>query len=721
MNNSAHKWIEDRLEPGAAPEPPEELLAKIQEEIPQYLQVVPEPVNETSGPWRLRLLAASVVMAVLSGAVVYQIVRQTPRTFEEQLAEQMTLADADARRPLQSAPSEEVTQTSLAEPTAVAPAAPGRLQDSLKVTREAGPAAAVEESEVDALASAINEDPAARKEVGASLEKKSDPADMQAFKDDESGSRERDQRAPLEGITVTSESPLLPDGRVEPKRERREQQLREKAKRVPAPESSALAYGRPAPSTGGTAEPNDAPYGDMFFRPYGTNPFIDTEDDPQSTFGLDVDTGSFTLARSYLDRGHLPPPEAIRVEEFVNYFDYGDPAPRRGEFNLIAEGAPSPFAEGPRYQLVRFGIKAREIRQAQRQPATLIFVVDTSGSMGRENRLGLVKQSLHLLLDQLNRDDRIGLVVYGSRGDVLLEPTTNREAIRRAIDRLVPNGSTNAEEGLDLAYGLARRYDREGDINRLILCSDGVANVGRTGPESILHRIRREADEGIELTTVGFGMGNYNDVLMEQLADQGDGSYAYVDTLDEARRIFVENLTGTLQTIASDAKVQVEFNPETVSRYRLIGYENRDIADESFRDDTVDAGEIGAGHAVTALYEVKLQEGVERRQRLATLRLRYRSKATDQIVETAIDFTKKNLSHSWEASSVAVQLSSLAAEFAEILKGSYWAKDSDLDGLYRRLRPVADELVREKEVQDLLYLVERARRLQPGLPSYHEE
>jgi Ca-activated chloride channel family protein len=239
--------------------------------------------------------------------------------------------------------------------------------------------------------------------------------------------------------------------------------------------------------------------------------------------------------------------------------------------------------------------------------------------------------------------------------------------------------------------------------------------VGRTGPSSILDRVRIAADDGIELTTVGFGMGNYNDVLMEQLADRGDGSYAYVDTLEEARRIFVENLTGTLQTLASDAKAQVEFNPEAVSRYRLLGYENRDIADERFRDDTVDAGEIGAGHAVTALYEIKLHKGVGKRERLATLHLRYRSKATDEIVESSIDVRLRDLAPSWERGSAALQLSSLAAEFAEILKGSYWAKDSDLEQVRRRLRPLADEMVTDEQVQDLLYLVERALRLSPDV------
>ncbi|MGB5658435.1 MAG: YfbK domain-containing protein, partial [Thermoanaerobaculia bacterium] len=268
-------------------------------------------------------------------------------------------------------------------------------------------------------------------------------------------------------------------------------------------------------------------------------------------------------------------------------------------------------------------------------------------------------------------------------------------------------------EGLTLAYDLARTYRRRGAINRIILCSDGVANVGRTGPESILQRIQSGADQGVELTTIGFGMGNYNDVLMEQLADQGDGSYAYVDTLDEARRIFVEKLTGTLQTIASDAKVQVEFNAETVSRYRLIGYENRDIADHRFRDDSVDAGEIGAGHEVTALYEIKLREDVGRRDLLATLRLRYRSKATGEVVETAVDLTRRNISNRWESASPALRLSSVVAEFAEILKGSYWAKDGSLDRLEQRAAVVAADFRGDREVQDLVTLLGRARRLTP--------
>ena len=216
-------------------------------------------------------------------------------------------------------------------------------------------------------------------------------------------------------------------------------------------------------------------------------------------------------------------------------------------------------------------------------------------------------------------------------------------------------------------------------------------------------------------------MGNYNDVLMEQLANKGDGSYAYVDNLDEARRIFVDNLTGTLQTIASDAKVQVEFDPETVSLYRLLGYENRDIADHLFRDDTVDAGEIGAGHEVTALYEIKLAENVRKRDSLATLRLRYHSKQTEQVVETAVELTRRNVAERWESATPALRLSSVVAEFAEILKGSHWAKEGSLEALQRRVESVARDYRGDPQVDELLRLVQRAKRIAPASVAYGED
>jgi Ca-activated chloride channel family protein len=481
--------------------------------------------------------------------------------------------------------------------------------------------------------------------------------------------------------------------------------------------------GRPssAPSTGGTAEPNDQAYGDMFFQTYGTNPFIDTEDDPQSTFGIDVDTASYTLARSYLERGSLPPADAIRVEEFVNYFDYHDPAPRSHDFAVVAEGAPSPFASTARTYLLRFALKGREIAASQRQAAVLTFVVDVSGSMNRDDRLGLVKRALRLLVGELDSGDAIGLVVYGSRGQVVLEPTSDHGQVLAAIENLQPGGSTNAEEGLMLGYRTARRYFRRGAINRLILCSDGVANVGNTGPESILDRIGKEAKQGIELTTVGFGMGNYNDVLMEQLADKGDGNYAYVDDLAAARRVFVENLTGTLETIAGDAKIQVEFDPRVVQSYRLLGYENRDIADRDFRNDAVDAGEIGAGHQVTALYEVKLRPEAPAGREVATLRLRYRSRRSGQIVEDAVELRQSDLASSWRRASHGLQLAAVAAEFAEVLKGSHWARESSLDALAARARELAASGFWDSEQAELADLIARAARLRQGAPVEGED
>jgi len=356
-------------------------------------------------------------------------------------------------------------------------------------------------------------------------------------------------------------------------------------------------------AAGGEVPPNDAPYDLMFFESAGVNPFIDAEDDRLSTFALDVDTGSYSIARRYVADGHLPPKEAVRVEEFVNYFKQDYPYPPEGQaFHINLDGAPSPFAETDRYQMLRVGLQGYAVSPEERKDVSLTFVIDVSGSMNRENRLGLVKESLELLVEQLRPSDSVAIVVYGSQARAVLEPTSgaNKEGILQAIYALRPEGSTNAEAGLRLGYQQALDAFNPAGINRVILCSDGVANVGRTGAGSIWKTIESRASEGITLTTVGFGMGNYNDVLMEQLADNGDGFYAYVDTLREAERLFVENLSSTLQVIALDAKVQVDFNPDVVARYRLVGFENRDIADEDFRNDTVDAGEIGAGHNVTA-------------------------------------------------------------------------------------------------------------------------
>ena len=332
---------------------------------------------------------------------------------------------------------------------------------------------------------------------------------------------------------------------------------------------------------------------------------------------------------------------------------------------------------------MRVGIQGKSVASHHRKDATLIFTIDVSGSMGREDRLGLVQRSLSLLVEELRPTDKVGIVVYGSRGSVLLEPTGGHDKanIMRAIYELRAGGSTFVEEGLRLAYDMAQDELDPNRITRVILLSDGVANVGETGADAILRRTQKSVDKGITLTTVGFGMGNFNDVLMEQLANNGDGAYYYVDTLSEARRIFVDDLTGTLQVIAKDAKIQVDFNPEVVSRYRLLGYENRRVADEDFRDDTVDAGEIGANHSVTALYELKLHE--EATGRVGTVHVRYQNPDADadtkEIVEVSKDIRRAQLASRFAEASPSFQFAAVVAEYAEILRESYWAQDGSLD------------------------------------------
>ena len=460
---------------------------------------------------------------------------------------------------------------------------------------------------------------------------------------------------------------------------------------------------------------NSAAYDDVFFKDSGTNPFIDTEDDPFSTFGMDVDTASYSVMRRFLRDGLLPPPEAVRVEEFVNAFDYNYTPPADEAFAVHLEGAPSKFGEGKRLQLLRIGIQGRVIPDTDRKDAILTFVVDVSGSMSWENRLGLVKKALTLLLEQLRPNDKVGIVVYGSNARVVLPHTgiVNREHILTAIRALAPEGATNAEAGLRMGYKLALQNSKPDCINRVILCSDGVANVGQTGSDAILKEIRTYVKEGVTLTTVGFGMGNYNDILMEQLANKGNGSYAYVDTLKEAKRVFVENLTGTLQVIAKDAKIQVEFNPETVSRFRLLGYENRRLAHEDFRNDTVDAGEVGAGHSVTALYEIKLHEDAN--GKLATVSIRHENPDTGNVTEINRSISTDALKGSFEETTPTFQLAASVAEFTEILRGSFWAQEGSLEIVRETLEGVLPHIhtkTREhsERNEELLSLVRKAQR-----------
>jgi Ca-activated chloride channel family protein len=482
----------------------------------------------------------------------------------------------------------------------------------------------------------------------------------------------------------------------------------------PAATTTYAAFAEESPlGAGGTDNPNDEPYDLTFFENYGVNPRIDTLDDPLSTFAVDVDTGSYTIGRRWIRDGNLPDDDSVRVEEYVNFFDMGYSPPADGPFSITVDGGPVPYTENDRYQWIRIGLQSFVVPDEDRPPANLTFVIDVSGSMDREDRLEAVKDALEMLVDELKPSDRVGIVIYGDTGRVILEPTAveGRDQVIGAIRSLYPGGSTNAEEGLVLAYRLAEAAYTEGAINRVILCSDGVANVGNTGPESILATIREEAGAGIQLVTVGFGMGNYNDVLMEQLADDGDGFYAYVDDLREAERLFVHDLTGTLLTVAKDARIQVEFDPEGVAAWRLIGFENRAIDDDQFRDDTVDAGEIGSGHSVTALYEVRIADDAADDASLGVVRLRWLDPETGEPSEMEHSFTAADLAASYEETPERFRLAATVAAYAEVLRDSYWAQGLDLETLTAEARNVAEALAGDEDVAEFADLVARAAEL----------
>ena len=331
--------------------------------------------------------------------------------------------------------------------------------------------------------------------------------------------------------------------------------------------------------------------------------YRDAKATPLSTFSIDVDTAGYSIVRRFLTNGQLPPQGAVRIEEMLNYFDYKYPAPSGDHpFAIHTAAAVAPWDDSRR--LVRIGIKGQEIAPAETPRANLIFLIDVSGSMEDEAKLPLLRRAFKLLVDRLRDDDKVGIVVYAGSSGVVLEPTSDKQRILEALDRLSAGGSTNGAQGIEAAYKLAAANFAKEGINRVILATDGDFNVGVTSESDLVSLIETKAKSGIFLSVIGFGDGNYNDSAMEQLADKGNGNYAYIDTLDEARKVLVQQMAGTLVTIAKDVKIQVEFNPALVASYRLIGYENRALADEDFNDDQKDAGEIGAGHTVTALYEV---------------------------------------------------------------------------------------------------------------------
>jgi Ca-activated chloride channel family protein len=481
-----------------------------------------------------------------------------------------------------------------------------------------------------------------------------------------------------------------------------------------APAASAAAS-TGLSNIGGPGVPNPTP-GDAIFEQPGLNPYVSTQGDHLSTFGLDVDTASYTVARSYLTAGSLPDPSSVRVEEWVNFFDQGYAAPEDGAFAVYADGVQAPFLTGAETNsevLLRVGVKARTVSRGARPDAALTFVIDTSGSMAEDNKLEMVKSSLRLLVDQLRPTDRVGIVAFSTDARVVLPPTPGdqRGTILGAIDELRPQQTTNVGAGLRTGYALARESMIEGGINRVILASDGVANVGVTDAAGILDDVARDAAAGIQEVSVGVGMSNYNDALLEQLADKGDGFYAYIDTEEEAHRLFVERLVSTLDTVALDAKAQVDFNPDAVAEYRLIGYENRAIADKDFRNNTVPAGTIGAGHSVTALYGLRLRGGVRSGDRLATVTLRWTDPGSSRATEMAQDVLGSDVAGSWSQADPHLRLDALVAAAAETFRGSPWIEDFSLAQLAEAAHEVRNDLPQTDQASEFLDLLDRAARV----------
>jgi Ca-activated chloride channel family protein len=421
----------------------------------------------------------------------------------------------------------------------------------------------------------------------------------------------------------------------------------------------------------GEGIPVQEPTGSEHYAGLPENPFVDVARERLSTFSIDVDTASYTNVRRFLELGQDPPRDAVRIEELVNYFEYDDPAPRGDvPFHLALEMARCPWKS--EHHLVRIGLQGRIIDRSQRPASNLVFLIDVSGSMQNPNKLPLVQRSLALLVEELDARDRVAIVTYaGSTGLVL--PSTScgeRRAIFEAIERLGAGGSTNGAAGIQLAYETAREHLIAGGSNRVILCTDGDFNVGITDPQALVELVRTKAAGGIFLTALGFGMGNLKDATLEQLADQGNGFYGYIDDLREARKLFVNELTGTLVTIAKDVKIQVEFAPEQVRSFRLLGYENRALAHKDFADDSKDAGEIGAGHDVTALYEVALKTPAFLGTGPEALRVRLRWKEPTGDASRLVEQSLLVSDTKFSAASENLRFGASVALFGMLLRGS---------------------------------------------------
>jgi len=438
----------------------------------------------------------------------------------------------------------------------------------------------------------------------------------------------------------------------------------------------------------------------------GENPFLDAKDNPLSTFSIDVDTASYSSVRRFINEGSLPPKDAVRVEEMINYFtyDYAEPSDGR-PFAVHLDVASCPWETS--HRLVRIGLKGKEIATDKRGPSNLVFLLDVSGSMMPLERLPLVKQAMRLLVEKLTENDRVAIVVYAGASGLALPSTTgdHKEQILEALENLQAGGSTNGAEGIQLAYKIAADNFIKGGVNRVILATDGDFNVGVTNQGDLIRLIEDKAKSGVFLSVLGVGTDNLKDSTMQKLADKGNGNYAYLDSLDEARKVLVQQMNGTLVTIAKDVKIQVEFNPARVASYRLIGYEKRMLRKEDFNNDKVDAGEIGAGHTVTALYEVvpvgaasnpaasvppvdplkysanesSTSSGSKSPDEMLTVKLRYKKpdENKSELIERAVTDTNAT----FESAPVDLKFAAAVAEFGMILRDSEYKGNGTLNAV----------------------------------------
>lgn len=478
---------------------------------------------------------------------------------------------------------------------------------------------------------------------------------------------------------------------------------------APAPPPPAMAVAGKASARSFAPSPERRPlpgtYQDVGrdkFTSIAENPFKVAREEPVSTFSIDVDTASYSFVRASLTGNVLPQPAAVRTEEMINYFPYDYAAARSADqpFSTDVAVFPSPWTEGRK--LVRIGIRGYEIQRATRPRANLVFLIDTSGSMNAPNRLPLVKQSLAMLLDQLSGDDRVAIVTYAGNAGTALEPTRASEKgkILAVLERLGAGGSTAGAEGIRQAYALAEQNLDPQGVNRVILATDGDFNVGITNREELKGFVERERGKGVFLSVLGFGMGNYNDALMQTLAQNGNGAAAYIDTVAEARKTLVDEATSTLFPIAKDVKIQVEFNPATVAEYRLIGYETRMLAREDFDNDKVDAGDVGSGQTVTALYEIvpvggpraigdlrystpvaPRQAGLGSEYGFVKIRYKTPKSATSRLISTPINRAVEV--RRFEDAPRDARFATGVAGFAELLRGGKYSGTMSYDDVLR--------------------------------------